>query len=465
MGGEPVKRVLIVAYYFPPVAASGAMRPLGFCRNLPACGWQPRVLTTTPECVYPAHPVDGKLGERVPPTVEVMRVPYTDWLQKILQGRERLRGLFRKLVGRDTEERHLKNQIVPSATPPPVPRRNVKEFLLDWAFAFPDRQCGWYAPAIRQLEQINEKEIPDVILATGGPWTSFLVGCALAKRLKRPLVLDYRDPWNFNPYYSFTSQMLVKKSQRAEAQACRVASHVIANTEELRDRLIAEYGDIGDRCSWIPNGFDRDVLPAEQPVFEKADVVSISGGYELCHFGTVYGKRTPRVLLQAISEMFRDGRLKPDAIRLRFVGGWDATDKECERLAVHLEQHGFLRREPAISHSLCLAEMKRSSVLLVLQPDSPLQVPAKIYEYVATGRPLLLIGGEGATANLVNRHALGVSSPNQVVSIKALLDELATGKQKLVPPDASRVNRFEYRSLTGELSAVLDAAARENEHR
>ncbi len=109
--------------------------------------------------------------------------------------------------------------------------------------------------------------------------------------------------------------------------------------------------------------------------------------------------------------------------------------------------------------------MKRSSVLLVLQPDSPLQVPAKIYEYVATGRPLLLIGGEGATANLVNRHALGVSSPNQVESIKVLLQELATGKQKLVPPDPARVNRFEYRSLTGELSAVLDAAVRESKRR
>ena len=459
-----MKRVLIVAYYFPPVAASGAMRPLGFCRNLPESGWQPQVLTTTPECAYPAHQIDEKLGERVPTTVDVMRVPYKDRLQKILQNRERLQGLYRKLVGRDLKGRQLKNQIVSSAVSQRY-RMNIKDFLLDWAFAFPDRQCGWYAPAIRRVKKIHDKEIPDVILATGGPWTSFLVGCTLAKSLNRPLVLDYRDPWNGNPYYSFNSQVLVRKSQQAEAQACRFASHVIANTEELRDRLIAEYGDIENRCTWISNGFDRDVFLAEQPASETADIVTTSGGYELCHFGTVYGKRTPRVLLQAVFEMFRDGRLKPDAIRLRFVGGWDTTDQECERLAVDLEQHGFLRREPAISHSLCLAEMKRSSVLLVLQPDSPLQVPAKIYEYVATGRPLLLIGGEGATANLVNRHALGVSSPNQVESIKALLHELANGNRKLVPPDAARVNRFEYRSLTGELSAVLDAAVRESERR
>ena len=441
------------------------MRPLGFCRNLPAYGWQPQVLTTTPECVYPAHQVDEKLGERVPATVDVRRVPYTDRLQQILQSRERLRVLFRKTVVQNREKRQLKDRIVPSAGLIAEPGANVKEFLLDWAFAFPDRQCGWYAPAIRQLRQINEKDAPDVIFATGGPWTSFLVGCTLAKQLKRPLVLDYRDPWNCNPYYSFNSQVLINKSHKAEAQACRVATHVIANTEELRDRLVAEYRELRDRCTWIPNGFDRDVFPAEQAVAGKSDVVPFSGRYEICHFGTVYGKRTPRILLQAVWELFQDGHLKPEAIRLRFVGGWETTDQECERYAVDLEKHGFLRREPPISHSLCLGEMKRSSVLLVLQPDSPLQVPAKIYEYVATGRPLLLIGGEGATANLVNRHALGVSSPNQIASIKALLYELATGKQKLIPPDAARVNRFEYKSVTGELAAVLDAAVRESEYR
>lgn len=419
------------------------------------------MLTTTPGCVYPTHQVDEKLGERVPPTVDVLRVPYRDGLQQILQGRERLRNLFRKTVSQDGKARRLKDQMVPPVSPPVISGGGAKDFLLDWAFAFPDRQCGWHAQAVRQALKISEKNVPDVIFATGGPWTSFLVGCTLAKQLKRPLVLDYRDPWNCNPYYSFSSPWLTKKSRKMEEQVCGSAGHVIANTEELHDRLLAEYPALRNRCSWIPNGFDQDVFPVEQAVIEESNVVSMVGGYELCHFGTVYGKRTPRVLLRAMWEMFRDRDLKPEAVRLRFVGGWDTTDQECEQYAVDLEQHGFLRREPPMSHSLCLREMKRSSALLVLQPDSPLQVPAKIYEYVATGRPLLLIGGEGATANLVNRHTLGISSPNQIVSIKVLLNELATGKRKLIPPDTMRVNRFEYRSLTAELAGVLDTVVRE----
>lgn len=455
MHGESVKRVLMVAYYFPPVAASGAMRPLGFCRNLMEHGWHPHVLTTTPECVYPHHQVDPKLGERVPANIEVTRVAYLDRLQQLLRFRDRLCGMIRKpgVPGGGKND--------PVMSPPSsstLSHAKLKDLILDWAFAFPDRQCGWYSPAVRNLKGISQREIPDVVLATGGPWTNFLVGHALAEYFNRPLVLDYRDPWNCNPYYSFSSTLLTRKSQESEARVCRAAVHVIANTEELRARLIDEYGELRDRCTWIPNGFDRDVMSR----MDLSETSSAAGpgsiGYELCHFGTVYGKRTPRVLLQAMWELFQAGKVKAEMIRLRFVGGWDTTDQECERYAVLLEKQGLLRREPAVPHSACLREMQRSSVLLVLQPDSPLQVPAKIYEYVATGRPLLLIGGEGATANLVDRHALGISTPNQIERIKQLLSELAAGKQKLVPPDPERVNQFEYQSLTGELAAVLDAA-------
>lgn len=457
-GRVPVKQVLIVAYYFAPVAASGAMRPLGFCRNLPTWNWQPRVLTTTPVCVHPTHPVDAKLGQRVPPAIEVVRVPYTDRLQKLLQMRDWLRTYLRKRsVTKGRERPSMNEQTAHSVTPADRPRGNVKDLLLDWAFAFPDRQCGWLRPAVREF--LKTGNIPDVIFATGGPWTNFLIGATLAKHFNRPLVLDYRDPWNCNPYYSFNSPLLSQKSRLLEAQVCRVASHVTVNTEELRDRLIADYEGLRDRCTWISNGFDRDLFIQEDREDVVPDGLFTSGGYELCHFGTVYGKRTPRVLFQALWEMFQDGQLKPDAIRLRFVGGWDATDRECERYAVNLEQQGFLRRQPPISHDQCLRQMKRSSVLLVLQPDSPLQVPAKIYEYVATGRPLMLIGGEGATANLVSRHALGLSSPNQLAPIKLLLNDLATGKQKFTPPDPARVNRFEYGSLTGQLVTVLNAVA------
>jgi len=96
---------------------------------------------------------------------------------------------------------------------------------------------------------------------------------------------------------------------------------------------------------------------------------------------------------------------------------------------------------------------------LILQPGSPLQIPGKIYEYIATGRPLLVIGGEGATARLVDQHRLGVCCPNRTSEIKSLIESLATGQTRIAPPRREERERFAYRSLAGDLASVLDAVS------
>ena len=105
--------------------------------------------------------------------------------------------------------------------------------------------------------------------------------------------------------------------------------------------------------------------------------------------------------------------------------------------------------------------MKGANVLLVVQPESPLQIPGKIYEYIAMGRPLLLIGGEGATANLVQRYHLGASCPNSIGGVKRLLRGIVEGTETIPVPDQEQVKRFEYQSLTGELAVLLDAVVAE----
>ena len=148
---------------------------------------------------------------------------------------------------------------------------------------------------------------------------------------------------------------------------------------------------------------------------------------------------------------------------MRFVGAWDVDDPRCEKLAQELEAHGFLRREAPVSHQICLRQMAHAKALLIIQPDSPLQVPGKIYEYIAVGRPLLLIGGEGATAKLVERHQLGLSCPNDVSRIKPLLRQVASGDLALNPPAKGCTDRFDYRTLAGELAQLLDTVLAEQE--
>ena len=101
--------------------------------------------------------------------------------------------------------------------------------------------------------------------------------------------------------------------------------------------------------------------------------------------------------------------------------------------------------------------MARADLLLIFQPGFPLQIPGKIYEYIASRRPLLIIGGEGATGNLVERYRLGACCLNQVAAIKSLLLKFINGQIDIVPPMDADVDRFHYRSLTGELANILDS--------
>jgi len=457
-----VKTVLFVAYYFPPILAPGAMRPLGFCRYLETYGWRPWVLTTSPGSVYPPHQMDEELLGRLPPGLKIESVPYGNLLHRMIAFRDRLR---RMLCNGRSLERTAHGALARSDASEgenssgSTGRSAIKDLLLDWAFAFPDPQRPWFKASIRHLASLRREEFPDAVIATGGPWTSYLIARALSRRFEVPLILDYRDPWTSNPYISFGSSFLNHQARQLERSICREAARIVTNTEDLRQRLCADYPEIAHKSLTIPNGFDREALGlmnASEGLTPSAKLAS-KEGYELCHFGTLYGKRTPIKLLQAVKELYQDGQLTPGQIRLRFVGTWNAGDATCETLAQDLEKQGVLRRESVVSHQRCVRQMKQADILLVLQPDSPLQIPQKIYEYLAVGRPLLLIGGQGATAGLLARHQLNVGCQNDVASIKQLLHRLVGGELALSPPPASAVERFDYRTLTRELAAQLDA--------
>lgn len=469
--GGFVKTVLFVAYYFPPILAPGAMRPLGFCRYLEMYDWRPWVLTTLSQHAYPPHQIDEELAAKFPGHLKIERVPYSNPLHRMIALRD---GLRRSLshyrasekVARDTRSSaHVSGR---AASYTQTRRSVLKDLFLDWVFAFPDPQRSWFRPAVRRFASLRREDFPDAVVATGGPWTSFLIGRSLARRFNVPLILDYRDPWTSNPYSSFTSSLLNNRARQAEQAFCSSAARIITNTEELRQQLCADYPEILHKCVTIPNGFDREALginnDQNSPSVLRGSNLARKEGYELSHFGTVYGKRTPLELFRAVWELYQDRILTPAQFRMRFVGAWEVTEEICETMASNLEKQGFLRREPPVTHQRCIREMNQADILLVLQPDSPLQIPQKIYEYLAVGCPLLLIGGQGATANLLARHQLNMGCPNNTASIKRLVQQLVGGELRLNSLSAGSLERFEYRTLTGKLAAQLDAVCGEQKN-
>ena len=255
------KTVLVVAYYFPPIPASGSMRPLGFCRYLDRYGWRPRVLTTEPKSVYPPMGVDESLCDQVPNSIQIDRVPHKNPEQTLLQVRNRFRGAMTRLLssGGTQPLANVNGHALDGAQVGfREPYLNLKNALLDWLFSFPDPQCFWLRPAVQWLSRIPRDEYPDAVFATGGPWTSLLVGKALAQRFQVPFVADLRDPWTCNPYIEMRSPFLFQRAVRLERSVYEAAACVIANTAELRAKLRSDHPDLERKFVTITNGFDSD---------------------------------------------------------------------------------------------------------------------------------------------------------------------------------------------------------------
>lgn len=453
-----MKRVLVIAYYFPPIAASGSMRPLGFCRYLRDYGWQPRVLTTTPQSVYPSINVDSSLLDQVPNSIQLDRVPHETPEAVLLRCLEMSRELRHRMFtskNKSMVSARLSQAVAPN---PFGTYRRLRKIVLEWALSFPDAQCFWLKRAVRRLWNIAPTEYPDAVFATAGPWTSLLVGKALAKKFGVPFVADFRDPWTHNPNRQQFSAALFERHKRLEKEICKWAVKIIANTDELTAQFRRDYPGCDGKFITITNGFDdRGWTQAEDSLDIGFVTPADSATIELSHFGTIYGNRDPFPLMLALDSLLEEKRICSDQLRVRLIGDWFVENTKCNILAEKLEKHGLLNRSPTVPHNICLEQMASAQVLLVLQPAYPLQVPGKIYEYIATGRPIVVIGGEGATASLIDRCRLGQYCCNDTRAIKELLFGIANRQVEIRSPNPTTTKMFHYRNLTQKLAALLDS--------
>ena len=251
-----------------------------------------------------------------------------------------------------------------------------------------------------------------------------------------------------------------RKASSLERLICRSAEKVITTTSELSQHFKSEYPDLKEKFETITNGFDKNPCDFEcQGAASRSkisDAKSTSRPLKICHFGTVYGARNPFPLLYAVKELVAQENVTSNQIRITFFGRWDVPNEDKQTLQ-ELEERNLISRIPQIPHGECLDEMARTDFLLILQPDSPLQIPGKIYEYLSLKIPILVIGDKGATASLVKRYQLGFCCPNDVHALKEILFKIVTQHEPIPPPSKSVVPEFHYQSLTKQLANVLNS--------
>lgn len=393
---EVRRRVLVVAGSFPPSAAVGAQRTLRLLHQLDPRAWDVTVLTLSPETYRSGTPIDERALDRVPSTVRVVRAP-------ALRPFERLGGRIR---GR-----------APAAEAPAArqsgradrPRRTAGWLrglrrAAQAACALPDRDASWILPAVSAARRLYRSDRPEVIFSTGPPYSAHVVASLLARLWNRRWVAEFRDPWARAPWredrYAFEHRVWAM----LERAVVRRADAAVFVTRANQREFVEHYGPgVIPRFHVVPNGCDPSDFAAliRRPPEDRFIVL---------HAGSLYGGRSPLPLFRAIARGCTAGLIDRARFRLRLIGRVSMPGVDLRREVVSLGIGDVVEFIPHVPRGVALQAMVDASVLLVLQPVTKVSVPAKLYEYLATGRPILALAeADGDTAATV------LASPAAVV--------------------------------------------------
>ena len=259
------------------------MRTLRLVRHLDRVGWRVRVLTGDPATYLPSTPVDHALSARVPASVEVIRA-----------------AAWRRRQPASPPPRNRRKRGPPRRSPARRrrwPKTVVRaKAYVDALAAIPDRESAWWLPAVRAGLRAERQAPSDVIFSSAPPWTGQLVAYALATRLGRPWIADFRDPWARLPWRENRPWPVRRASQLFEDMAVRKAAAVVFTTKAILDNVAAHHDpSLQAKYHVIPNGCDVDE-------FAGLDPRETDGRFVLLHAGSLYGGRDPRPLMRAIAD-------------------------------------------------------------------------------------------------------------------------------------------------------------------
>lgn len=424
-------RLVLVSYAFPPVGGAGVQRAVKLVKYLPNHGVTPTVLTTA----NPSVPLsDESLLRDIPEGTRILRA------RTFEPGYGMKQAAWKASAdARPSLSTRIRRSVVQVG----------KEALV------PDPQVLWQPAANAALARHLVADRPDVVMVSGPPFSSFLLTLLSRLSPRTRVILDYRDEWtaytvdksgegaNFEMVPTFA-----RSATRAlETTLLRMCHGVTTATEAFRQNLLKTFPFLSEeRVVAIPNGYDPDDMPSPLPE-PPADM------FTLTYAGTIFRLTSPQGLLAAVKRLHERAPDLASLLRLRFFGRIVDTENKYFEGVPGVERPGY------IAHDQVLPELARSHMVLCLLDDVPGTeriYPAKIFELMKLGRPVLTLSPDGALTDLVKAHDMGaVLPPRDVDGIAALLAQSLTAFRAgtyQTTHVARDVARYHRDALAGEVA-------------
>jgi glycosyltransferase involved in cell wall biosynthesis len=402
----------MLAYFFPPIGGAGVQRTLKFVEYLAPFGWDATVVSTRSR-VYGLR--DPSLLEEVPPGTRVVRTasfPLARYIGIVLH--------------------HLRLR-----------------WLRAWAI-WPDGGIGWAPFAFLAALRRVHRERPDVLFSTSAPYSAHLVALLVARMTGTPWVADFRDEWSTNPGLQDQPRALNALAARAERAIAAHAARVVVAADYFQ---LAGLPAGDPRRVEIVNGVDEADLGAAEAGSPPPD------RFVLAHVGTIYAEHDPALVLEALADLVARGEIDGGRLEVRLVGAiYD------ERFApppgIRVESVGY------VGHREAVAEMTRATALLLYRSGSSLAPSGKLFEYLASGRPVLCVTRpDNLAARLVEAWDAGVvADPRDRQAVEQAILALWQRWQAGGLPDQAEVRtrtlaRYSRRAAAERLALVLAEAS------
>jgi glycosyltransferase involved in cell wall biosynthesis len=421
-----MKKILFVSFFSPPIGSGGGERVIKLIKYLK--NFKKYLLTSD----YPTYKYRDD-SSRIPEDVEVVRVKFKD-------PRIFIPKVFYKILKRGKEEN---KDIIEKYK---VLKQSILTKLRLYLF-IPDDKVKWAKSSYKVAEKLIKENDIDVIVTSGPPHSTHLVGLYLKRRKNIKWVMDLRDLWSLNPFVDYPPSSR-RKNREIEERCLKNSDLIIVVTESFKKVLLKEFKFLNEsKIKVVYGGYDRkdfDVEPIKLPFFS------------ITYAGSFYSLQTPVFFLKAFKDLIEeDENFKKDA-KIYILSPFEENVKKIVddlNLGEYVFISGFLPHKEAIRYIL-----GSSLLFLFLGRGGEVTVPQKTFEYLGSGKRIIACVPDGECKNILeNCGVKDIVEPDDVNKIKEKLKEIyyeiKSGKE--IKHNFDEINKYSMENISDKFIESL----------
>lgn len=386
-----LKKILFCAHAFPPVGGAGVQRSLKFVKYLRNFGYDPIVLTTSPDdCCATA--MDETLMKEIDDDISIVRINNGTYLPETMSKEEQqeIINLYAGIVN----SKDWINEYIKSAG------EMVSPLL-------PDASICWVNKCLKNIEsRIDLNEI-DAIYTTGGLFGTYVLGYYIKNKYSIPWVQDYRDPWCTNNHYleniwNHSMKQTLCWQEKIEENLVKKSDAIVVMAENMIDEFVLKYGVDRSKFVEINNGYDEADFRDVPVCLERNEK------FTLCYNGHINIGRSPIPLICTISKMIDSGKLNKSKVQWIFNGVVENTWKQ---QMDQKDKYGIIKYNGYLNHRESIEKAMNSDVLTLFGEageGAKVVYTGKVFEYLRMKKPIFCFSSKnGVLDKLIGETQTG----------------------------------------------------------